>query len=195
MEITLIKAKLNSNLNKHYKPIVSSWFETLLGPMITIADGEKLYLLEFSERRNLEQRIEKLKISLQANITSGRNAIIDSIENEIGSYFSGTLKTFKTPFSTIGSPFQKMTWEALIKIPYGETKSYLEQANMINKPAAHRAVANANGSNNLAIIIPCHRILRSNGDLGGYAGGIDRKKWLINHEKKHKSYDVFAINT
>jgi AraC family transcriptional regulator of adaptative response/methylated-DNA-[protein]-cysteine methyltransferase len=74
-----------------------------------------------------------------------------------------------------------------MKIPYGETKSYLEQANMINRPSAHRAVANANGSNNLAIIIPCHRILRNDGNLGGYAGGINRKKWLIEHEKKNKN--------
>lgn len=153
--------------------------------MLALADTKNLYLLEFSERRNLEKRIEILKTKLQANIISDRCPPIESIENEIESYFAGKLKTFKTPFSTTGTPFQKIAWDALIKIPYGETKSYLEQANMINHPSAHRAVANANGSNNLAIIIPCHRILRNNGKLGGYAGGIDRKKWLIEHEKKH----------
>jgi AraC family transcriptional regulator, regulatory protein of adaptative response / methylated-DNA-[protein]-cysteine methyltransferase len=167
--------------------LTSSWFDTLLGPMLAISNKEKLYLLEFAERRNLDQRIERLKTKLKATIISDRSDPIDSIKNEIESYFSGTLKTFRTPFLTIGSPFQKITWEALIKIPYGETKSYLEQANIINNPSAHRAVANANGSNNLAIIIPCHRILRSNGDLGGYAGGVHRKKWLIAHENHCKS--------
>lgn len=167
--------------------LISSWFDTLLGPMLAISNKENLYLLEFAERHNLEQRIERLKAKLQATITSGHSIPIESIESEIKSYFSGTLKTFKTPLFTIGSPFQKLTWEALMNIPYGETKSYLEQANMINKPSAHRAVANANASNNLTIIIPCHRILRSNGDLGGYAGGIHRKKWLIAHESNCKS--------
>ncbi len=183
----MIKNKLDSNLNKKYTPLVSSWFNTLLGPMLAIADKEKLYLLEFSERRNLEQRIEALKTKLQANIISDCCPPIESIEIEIEAYLAGKLKTFNTPFSTTGTLFQKTSWEALMKIPYGETKSYLEQANMINRPSAHRAVANANGSNNLAIIIPCHRILRNDGNLGGYAGGIDRKKWLIEHEKKNKN--------
>lgn len=84
----------------------------------------------------------------------------------------------------MGSPFQKLVWEELISIPYGQTRTYAEQAAAIGKYKAYRAVANANGANQIAIVIPCHRIINSNGDIGGYGGGITRKQWLINHEKQ-----------
>ena len=84
----------------------------------------------------------------------------------------------------MGSPFQKIVWEELMRITFGETRSYGDQAAAMGKPTAYRAVANANGANQLAIIIPCHRIINTNGELGGYGGGISRKKWLINHEKQ-----------
>ena len=83
----------------------------------------------------------------------------------------------------VGSSFQQTVWKELIKIPYGETRSYAMQSITIGNPKATRAVANANGANQLAIIIPCHRIIRNNGELGGYGGGVHRKKWLIDHEK------------
>jgi O-6-methylguanine DNA methyltransferase len=85
-----------------------------------------------------------------------------------------------------GSPFQKLVWNELLNIPYGETRSYLEEANAIGKPTSYRAVANANGANKLAIIIPCHRIINNNGEIGGYGGGIARKKWLLEHETRYK---------
>ena len=85
----------------------------------------------------------------------------------------------------MGSDFQKSVWAALRKIPPGETRSYLDTAKAVGKPTAFRAVANANGANQLAIIIPCHRVINNNGELGGYGGGISRKQWLIDHEKKH----------
>jgi O-6-methylguanine DNA methyltransferase len=99
--------------------------------------------------------------------------------------FDRTLQDFKTSVQLLGSPFQKLVWNELVSIPYGQTRSYLEQA--IKKQAAYRAVANANGANQIAIVIPCHRIINSNGKLGGYSGGISRKKWLIEHEKQHQS--------
>jgi AraC family transcriptional regulator of adaptative response/methylated-DNA-[protein]-cysteine methyltransferase len=83
----------------------------------------------------------------------------------------------------IGSDFQKSAWQALIQVPYGQTRSYLEQASIIGKPKAFRAVANANGANQIAIVVPCHRIINTGGELGGYGGGLQRKSWLINHEK------------
>jgi len=162
----------------------SSWLDSPLGPMLAISDEKALYLLEFIEKRKLEREIERLKIKTNSAIILERSAAIDSIEEELANYFAGSLKIFKTPIHMLGSPFQKIVWQELMQIPYGETRSYLAQAEAIGKPTSYRAVANANGANQLAIIIPCHRIIRENGELGGYGGGIAGKQWLINMEKK-----------
>ncbi len=151
--------------------------------MIAIADENALYLLEFVERRGLEREVERLREKTKSAIIPGHTPPIISIEKELNLYFDGQLIEFKTPSFYIGSPFQKRVWEELKKIPLGETRSYLEIAAAIGKPSAFRAVAQANGANQLAIVIPCHRVINSNGDLGGYGGGLIRKKWLINHEK------------
>ena len=105
--------------------------------------------------------------------------------DKLKSYFEGKLKKFETPLFLLGSPFQKKVWQALLKIPYGTTRSYAAQAVSMSEPKATRAVANANGANQLAIVIPCHRIINSNGALGGYGGGIARKEWLLQHEAKY----------
>lgn len=116
-------------------------------------------------------------------IVPGHSAPIDSIEKEIGAYFDGTLQNFKTPVRLHGSDFQKSVWKVLQKIPYGQRRRYGEQAEALDRPSATRAVANANGANQLAVIVPCHRIVRCNGDLGGYGGGLERKLWLLDHER------------
>lgn len=163
----------------------AAWLDTALGPMIAIADDQGLYLLEFADRRGLEREVERLRIRKKAAIIPGTNKIIDSLQNELHSYFSGNLQSFNTPICIIGSAFQQKVWQELQKIPYGETRSYLQQAGLVGNTKAVRAVANANGANQLAIIIPCHRIINNNGALGGYGGGFMRKKWLIEHEKTH----------
>ena len=155
-----------SKLNQQLKLLYASWIDTSFGSMIAIADESQLYLLEFVERRGLEREIEQLRIKLKAAIIPGKTQPIESIKKELDLYFSGQLKEFKTPIFVIGSPFQKLVWEELQRIPYGETRSYLQQAVAIGKPTAFRAVANANGCNQLAIIIPCHRIINSTGELG-----------------------------
>ncbi len=167
----------------------ASWIDTKLGPMITIADEDELYLLEFVDRRGLEREVERLREKTKSAIIPGTTEPIRSIETELRQYFEGDLREFKTPLFLLGSPFQKRVWEELQKIPFGETRSYGEIAVRIGSPSAFRAVANANGANQFAIIIPCHRVINTNGDLGGYGGGIARKKWLINHEKQGDSYD------
>lgn len=167
------------------KILKSAWIDTELGPMISVGDDEKIYLLEFSGRRGLEREIERLRFKLKAAIVPGTSDPIHQIEGEIKDYFSGKLRQFLTPIHLLGSAFQKAVWEELMRIPYGETRTYADQAAAMRKPTAYRAVANANGANQLAIIIPCHRIINSNGNLGGYGGGVARKQWLIEHEKKH----------
>ncbi|WP_454782008.1 bifunctional transcriptional activator/DNA repair enzyme AdaA [Legionella sp. WA2022007384] len=175
-----------SQLSKHPTVLKASWFDSPLGPLLAVADEEALHLLEFVDRRGLEREVERLRNKMNAAIIPGDTAPLRSIEKELKAYFSGALKKFNTPVQMLGTPFQKMAWHALTLIPYGETRSYAEQAQTLGKPTAYRAVANANGANSLAIIIPCHRIINSSGNLGGYGGGISRKQWLLEHEQKNK---------
>jgi AraC family transcriptional regulator, regulatory protein of adaptative response / methylated-DNA-[protein]-cysteine methyltransferase len=170
----------------HNNILKASWLDTRLGPMIAIADDNALYLLEFVDRRGLEREVERLRQKTKSAIIPGFVPPINSIESELSQYFDGNLIEFKTPLFFMGSPFQKCVWEALKNIPYGETRSYADIAKAVGRPTAFRAVAQANGANQLALVIPCHRVINTNGDLGGYGGGITRKEWLLNHEKQGK---------
>jgi AraC family transcriptional regulator of adaptative response/methylated-DNA-[protein]-cysteine methyltransferase len=163
--------------------LCAEWIDTKLGPMIAMADDNALWLLEFTDRRGLEREIERMRKTQKIAIVPGRNAVIEQIERELEEYFSGELKTFKTPLKLVGTPFQKSVWEELVRIPYGATVSYSKQAEKIGNLKAVRAVARANGCNQLAIIIPCHRVVGADGALTGYAGGLPRKKWLLEHEQ------------
>lgn len=163
----------------------ASWLDTPLGPMLAIADENALYLLEFVDRRGLEKEIEHLRKKTKSAILPGKTQPLLSIEKELQLYFKGESKEFKTPLICLGTPFEKKVWEELTKIPPGETRSYAALAKAVGNPTGFRAAARANGANKLAIIIPCHRVIRLNGELGGYAGGIARKVWLIEHERKH----------
>ena len=172
--------------NHPFDLLKSCWLNTPLGSMLSISDEDALYLLDFVDRRSLERNIARLVSTTKSNIAPGKTKPLLSIEKEITSYFKGELHLFETPIYSVGSPFQKSVWNALVRIPYGETRSYAEQAISIGKPSAYRAVANANGANQLAIVIPCHRIINSSGMLGGYGGGLSRKAWLLHHEDKNK---------
>lgn len=163
----------------------ASWLDTRLGPMVAISDDEALYLLEFVDRRGLEREVERLRQKTKSAVIPGSTQATKSIENELSLYFEGKLKEFKTPLFFLGSSFQKQVWDELKKIPYGETRSYSDIAKTVGKPSAFRAVAQANGANPIAIVVPCHRVINMSGDLGGYGGGLTRKKWLIDHEKRN----------
>jgi len=162
----------------------AAWLDTRLGPMIAIGDEDKLYLLEFVDRRGLEREVERLRKRTKAAIIPGETKPIQSIEKELAQYFDGTLAEFKTPLQLMGSPFQQSVWEQLRRIPPGETRSYADIAQALGNPTAYRAVAQANGANQLAIVIPCHRVINSDGGLGGYGGGLVRKEWLLTHETR-----------
>jgi AraC family transcriptional regulator, regulatory protein of adaptative response / methylated-DNA-[protein]-cysteine methyltransferase len=163
----------------------AAWLDTPLGSMLAVSDEEALYLLEFNDRCGLESELERLRSKTHATIVFGSSKPIESITKELAAYFSGHLKQFKTPLHIMGTDFQKSAWKILQDVPYGHTRSYLEQAREMGNKSACRAVANANGANQLAIVIPCHRIIQSNGTLGGYGAGIARKKWLLDFEKQH----------
>lgn len=168
---------------KNKKILKAAWLDTPLGPMIAVADEAALYLLEFVDRRGLEREVERLRKKIKLAIIPGETTPILSIKNELKLYFENKLSEFKTPLFYVGTPFQKRVWDELKKIPLGTTQSYSELACAVGNANAYRAVATANGANQIAIVIPCHRIINLNGELGGYGGGIHRKRWLLNHEK------------
>ena len=167
------------------RALFAAWLDTPLGPMTAIADERELHLLEFVDRRGLEREIERLRQRQKAGIAPGRTAPIAQIEKELKDYFAGRSMTFETPLArATGSPFQNAVWDALLTIPPGETWSYAQLARAVGRPKAVRAVGTANGANPLAIVIPCHRVINANGELGGYGGGLPRKRWLLEHERR-----------
>ena len=157
--------------------------ETPIAPMIAIGDEYFLYLLEFVSCNKLEKEIKQLERLALSAIVPGITRPLQSIQEELAVYFNGTEMEFKTPFKVLGTPFQRSVWEELQKIPKGETRSYGSIARNLGKPTAFRAVAQANGANQLALIIPCHRVINANGKIGGYGGGVLNKEWLLKHEE------------
>jgi len=155
---------------------------TPLGPMVVGATDEHLCLLEFGERRMLATQLERLRRRLACTMVAGRNKIVDCVSDELEAYFSGRLQDFSVPLIDPGTDFQRNVWQELRAIPYGTTASYRDIAERMGRPTAVRAVARANGDNRLAIIIPCHRVIGSDGSLTGYGGGLWRKKRLLEIE-------------
>lgn len=163
--------------------------ETPLGPMIACANEKGLCLLEFTDRRMLESEFKDLAKRMNAILVLGENRLFKQLRDQMNEYFEGERYSFDLPLHTPGSLFQQSVWKQLQTIPYGETRSYKEQATAIGKPEAVRAVANANGMNRIAILIPCHRVIGSDGKLTGYGGGLWRKKHLLDLERRYLNRD------
>lgn len=168
--------------SRHAAAITLTRFPTPLGPMFAAATEGGLCLLEFTDRRMLEREFDDLSRRLKAPFLRGENAHTEAARVQMEEYFEGSRREFDLELLTPGSPFQQEVWAELRRIPYGETRSYAEQARAIGRPTAVRAVASANGYNRIAVVIPCHRVLGSDGSLTGYAGGLQRKRWLLAHE-------------
>ncbi len=161
----------------------SQWIDTPLGPMLSIADDAGLYVLDFVNRRGLEREIGRLRARHRAVILPGGHRHLDEAAKEIGEYYAGKRRTFSLTLADRGTPFQKQVWQQLLAIPSGQTRSYADIARAIGQPNAVRAVARANGDNYRAIVIPCHRVIGSDGTLTGYGGGLARKQWLLDFER------------
>ncbi len=159
-----------------------SRLETPLGIMVAADFRGQLCLLEFADRRALPTEILNLERRTGATAAPGRTPLHTVVETQLDAYFAGQRQIFDLPLLTPGSDFQQAVWQALQTIPYGQTRSYREQAQHLGKPEAIRAVANANGHNRIAIVIPCHRVIGSDGSLTGYAGGLPRKQALLDLE-------------
>lgn len=159
-------------------------FSTPLGAMFICATSKGVCLLEFADRKMLQTEFKDLMRTLHARIIPGKNEHISHAINQVNEYFAGRLTNFNITLDTPGTEFQNKVWTALTEIPFGGTRSYKEQAQAIKQPNAMRAVAAANGQNRVSIVIPCHRVIGSDGSLTGYGGGLPRKEWLLAHEQK-----------
>jgi AraC family transcriptional regulator of adaptative response/methylated-DNA-[protein]-cysteine methyltransferase len=155
---------------------------TPLGPMLVGATDGSLCLLEFIDRRMLETQLKRLRDRLGAVLIPGSNPVTRAAEEELSAYFVRELSEFSIPLEAPGTEFQQTVWQALRRIPYGTTASYGDLAKNIGRPTAVRAVARANGDNRIAIMIPCHRVIGSDGTLTGYGGGLWRKQRLLELE-------------
>jgi methylated-DNA-[protein]-cysteine S-methyltransferase len=160
------------NMDTSFKKILSP-----VGPIYIVADNSSLKAVTFE--KNWPDELRKWKKTEQNN-----NQILQQTSNQLDEYFHGKRTVFDLPLTFTGTPFQNDTWKALLTIPYGETRSYSEQAEIIGNPQAVRAVGRTNGLNPIAIVVPCHRVIGKSGKLTGYAGGLDIKKFLLNLEKK-----------
>lgn len=169
-----------------HRVIIVTRILTPLGPMLAGATDEGICLLEFVDRRMIETQIKRLKKLFKAELMPGSSPHFSQLEQEIKEYFGGTRKEFTVPLVIAGTDFQQQVWSALQTIPYGETRSYKQQSEIIGNPKAIRAVARANGDNRIGIIIPCHRVIGSGGELVGYGGGLWRKQYLLNLERENK---------
>ena len=164
--------------------LFAHWLDTPLSGMLAVAGDDGLCMLEFLDRRGLQNELARLRRRSGAAIVPGDNSHLAQIADELARYFDGTLTSFSVPVVLHGTPFQREVWSQLREIPHGQTSSYARLAAAIGRPGAQRAVGRANGENCLAIIVPCHRVVRSDGTLCGYGGGLWRKKWLLEHERR-----------
>jgi AraC family transcriptional regulator, regulatory protein of adaptative response / methylated-DNA-[protein]-cysteine methyltransferase len=163
--------------------VVASWVESPVGPLIVAANDEGICLLEFTDRRMLETQFAVLRRRFACAIVPGNHKHIEALKDELARYFAGTVKEFTVPLVYPGSPFQQAVWAQLLRIPYGQTRSYEDVACAIGSSGAQRAVGRANGQNRIAIVIPCHRVVNKGGQLGGYGGGLWRKQFLLDLER------------
>ena len=163
----------------------ADWIETPLGPMIMVADQRCLHLLEFADRKALPTELQKILKNTKGSLGIGRTQITDQTELELTEFFSGKRANFGIPLALHGTDFTNTVWRALQEIPAGTTCSYLDLAKSIDRPTATRAVARANGANQIALIISCHRVIGADGSLTGYGGGLWRKQKLIALEKQY----------
>ncbi len=169
--------------SKSQKVIYLTRLLTPLGPMFAAASDEGLCLLEFTDRRALEKQMARVQKRLSSVFVAGDHEILIQLQKQLDEYFNQQRTEFDIQLNLVGTDFQLSAWSSLQSIPYGQTRSYQQQAVTLGKPGAVRAVGTANGMNAIAILVPCHRVIAINGDLAGYGGGLWRKEFLLNLEQ------------
>jgi AraC family transcriptional regulator, regulatory protein of adaptative response / methylated-DNA-[protein]-cysteine methyltransferase len=172
--------------------LFAAWFRSPLGELLAVTDQTRLHLLEFHDSDGGPALVKSIERRLGAPVVFESAPALDQIGAELETYFAGKSAEFRTPLATWGSDFERQIWSALRGIPLGETRSYLDIARAIGQPTAFRAVAQANHVNRIVILVPCHRVIGSDGSLLGYGAGIWRKKWLLRHEGQMRPVGLFA---
>jgi methylated-DNA-[protein]-cysteine S-methyltransferase len=149
-----------------------------IGRLTLAASASALHVIEFENNRHPQAR---------ADWVAGESALLRQAARQLQEYFAGHRRQFDLPLAPLGTDFQRAAWQALTAIPYGETRSYAQQAAALGRPRATRAVGAANGRNPLPILLPCHRVIGASGALTGFGGGIEIKRWLLAHEQAQAS--------
>jgi AraC family transcriptional regulator of adaptative response/methylated-DNA-[protein]-cysteine methyltransferase len=169
------------------------WVTRLSTPLGAVMAGSvdgRLCLLEFADRPSLDRELLDLEKRLEARAVPGSDPVLTNLSDQLDRYFAGTLHTFNIPLELSGTPFQQAAWNALLTIPYAQTSSYRDQAVLCGRSGAIRAIGTANGANRIAIVVPCHRVVGSDGGLAGYRSGLWRKQWLLDHESRMRDSGV-----
>lgn len=159
--------------------LLSCTIPSPLGDMLAVASDCGLCLLEFTGQQGVERELAQVEAARGGPVQAGMNPILEQTRAQLAEYFAGQRRDFSVPLDLVGTQFQQRVWQTLLDIPYGQTWSYAQEATHIGQPTATRAVAAANGANKISIIVPCHRVIGSNGRLTGYGGGLPRKQALL----------------
>ena len=159
------------------------YYNSPCGELILATVGDELCLCDWNEKPCAERNKQRLVRYLNADFSTETSPVLELTKQELDEYFAGKRKTFDIPTHPVGTDFQKQVWQALLEIPYGETRTYKEIAQKVNNRKGVRAVAQAIGANGISILIPCHRVIGSNHSLTGFAGGIEAKKHLLKLEE------------
>lgn len=167
------------------------YYKTKIGELVLGSFNGKLCFLDFRYRKMRKSVDERIKNGLKTEFIEREDEVIAKTKKQLDEYLAGDRKEFDIPLLMVGTDFQKKVWNALLQVPYGSTLSYLQLAKNINNEKAVRAVASANGANSIGVIIPCHRIIGSDGKLVGYAGGLSVKKRLLKLEEIDPNYSLF----
>ncbi|PCI09940.1 cysteine methyltransferase [bacterium] len=172
--------------------LISKQFQTPLCPMIAATTDRGICLLEMGSPERQDREHAELESAFDCLMTPGNHPLLDQLEAELMAYFTGDLQSFTVPLDTPATEWQRQVWNALSTIPYGQTVSYGQLAQQLDNPGGSRAVGLANGKNRVSIVIPCHRVIAADGTLHGYGGGLDRKRWLLDHEQLHSGAGLFT---
>lgn len=162
--------------------VTTTRLNTPLGAMVAGAIDEGICLLEFADRPMLPTQLKRIEARLGGTPTPGNHPHLRTLKAQLAEFFDGTRRDFEIPLVLAGTDFQERIWRQLLAIPYGRTISYDELARRAGSPGGSRAAGAANGDNRIAVVVPCHRVIRANGHLGGYGGGLPRKRQLLDLE-------------
>ena len=173
-------------------PLISTTIDTPLCPMRAATTERGICLLEMGSPERRSRETTELEAAFGERMTDGTHPLLDLLLGELTAYFNGDLQSFNVPLDTPGTDWQLKVWSELIQIPFGQTLSYGELAARLGNPGGARAVGLANGKNRVSVVIPCHRVIASDGTLHGYGGGLPRKRWLLDHEQMHAGVALFA---